>query len=176
MLVDSLFKSLYRPLCLYAAHYLKGDLDTAEDIVQDCFVKFWQLRSKEGNHNSQPSILNSQHFLYTSVHNACIDYLRRQHPEILSFEPYDLDGIISDDEAQMRSFEEAKLWTAIDSLPARQREIFLMSKRDGMTYAEIAHELNLSVKTIEHQISKALHKLRSDSNLSSLYSLLIIAF
>lgn len=115
-------------------------------------------------------------FLYTAVHNACIDYLRRQHPEVLSFEPYDLDGIISDDEAQSQSVEESKLWTAIDSLPTRQREIFLMSKRDGMTYAEIAQELNLSIKTVEHQVSKALRKLRSDSNISSLHSLLIVAF
>lgn len=163
MLVDSLFKTLYRPLCLYAAHYLGGDIDTAEDIVQDCFVSLWQ----HGADSARP-------FLYTAVRNACIDHLRRQHPEVLQFEPADLDSIISDDEAQARSVEEARLWQAIDSLPQRCRDIFLMSKRDGMTYAEIARELGLSIKTVEHQISKALHRLRSDDDLNSLPQLIYV--
>ncbi len=165
MLIDSAFKRLYRPLCLYAAHYLGGDLDTAEDIVQDCFVRLWQHGADD-----------SRAFLYAAVRNASIDHLRRRHPEVLSFEPRDLDGIISDDEAQARSEEEARLWAAIDSLPDRCRRVFLMSKRDGMTYARIAAELGISVKTVEHQVSKALRRLRSDASLSSLHSLLVVAF
>lgn len=165
MLIDSVFKRLYRPLCLYAAHYLSGDLDAAEDVVQDCFVRLWQHGAKD-----------ERAFLYAAVRNACIDSLRRQHPEVVSFEPVDLDVIISDDEAVGRSEEEARLWEAIDALPGRCREIFLMSKRDGMTYTEIAKELNLSPKTVEHQISKALSRLRSDASLSALHSLLFIAF
>lgn len=164
-LIDTVFKRLYRPLCLYAAHYLGGDLDAAEDIVQDCFVRLWQHGADD-----------SRAFLYTAVRNASIDHLRRQHPEVVDFGPKDLDGIISDDEAQARSEEEAGLWAAIGSLPDRCRQIFLMSKRDGMTYADIAAELGLSVKTVEHQVSKALRRLRSDSSLSTLHSLLLVAF
>lgn len=158
MLVDHLFKTLYRPLCLYAAHYLGGDIDSAEDIVQDCFVSLWQHGAKD-----------SRAFLYAAVRNGCIDRLRRRHPEVVQTEPSDLDGIISDNEAMERSEEEeARLWTAIDGLPRRCRDIFLMSKRDGMTYAEIARELGLSVKTVEHQMGKALRRLRSDESISSL--------
>lgn len=67
MLIDSVFKRLYRPLCLYAAHYLSGDLDAAEDVVQDCFVRLWQHGAKD-----------ERAFLYAAVRNACIDSLRRK--------------------------------------------------------------------------------------------------
>ena len=144
--IDLIFQHYYRPLCLYATHYLH-DIDEAEDVVQDCFVK---LISR----NIMPE--NIKAFLYTSVRNAWIDRLRRQSPIDTEISPSDLSGTISDDQAQESSFREAELWTAIELLPERCREIFLMSKRDGMTYREIAEELNLSEKTVEHQISKAL--------------------
>ncbi|MCR5077083.1 MAG: sigma-70 family RNA polymerase sigma factor [Prevotella sp.] len=147
--IDALFKFYYRPLCLYALHYLKGGIDQAEDIVQDCFVRMWEHQPR-----------NPKAFLYAAVRNACIDRLRKANPFLTDVEPADLVGTISDEEAQERSVDEAELWTAIDSLPSRCREIFLMSKRDGMRYREIAEELGLSEKTVEHQIAKALSRLR----------------
>lgn len=158
MLFDILFKRYYRPLCLYAAHYLKGDIAASEDIVQDCFVKLWQQEAKR-------DITDKRAFLYSTVRNACIDTLRRQHPEMTNIDPSDLEEIISDEEAIDRSEQEAKVWETIDALPDRCREVFLMAKRDGMTYNEIAEALNISVKTVEHQISKALKKLRNNKNL-----------
>ena len=62
--------------------------------------------------------------------------------------------------AEEQACIEAKVWTALDSLPPKCREIFLMSKRDGMSYIEIATELQLSVKTVEAQITKAYKRLR----------------
>ena len=143
--IDLIFQQYYRPLCLYATHYLH-DIDEAEDVVQDCFVK---LISR----SIMPE--NIKAFLYTSVRNACIDRMRRQSPIDTEISPSDLSGTISDDQAQESSFREAELWTAIELLPERCREIFLMSKRDGMTYREIAEELNLSEKTVEHQTATA---------------------
>lgn len=70
--------------------------------------------------------------------------------------PSDLQDTITDEEAIARSFHDKRTLTAIESLPDRCREIFLMSKRDGMIYREIACELSISEKTVEHQISKAL--------------------
>ena len=55
---------------------------------------------------------------------------------------------------------EAELWTAIDTLPQRCREVFLLSKRDRLKYREIAERLDISEKTVEHQVSKALKILR----------------
>ena len=164
MLIETTFRKLYRPLCVYAMHYLNGDVEESEDIVQNCFVKLWEVRPD-----------NERAFLYTAVRNACIDHLRRIHPEVMNFAPYDLDGMISDDEARDRSFTEARLWKLIDELPDRCREVFLMSKRDGMKYSEIAAELGISVKTVEHQISKALRRLRDASSDHQLYFVLAIA-
>ena len=166
MLIDALFKQYYRPLCLYAAHYLNGDIVTSEDIVQDCFVKLWQHDDTDKhNISDKRNITEKRAFLYTAVRNACIDTLRCQHPEMTTIDPSDLEGIISDKEAVDRSEREAKVWEIINDLPDRCREVFLMSKRDGMTYNEIAEELGISVKTVEHQISKALKKLRNDKDL-----------
>ena len=117
--IDLIFQQHYRPLCLYATHYLH-DIDEAEDVVQDCFVK---LMSR----SIMP--VNIKAFLYTSVRNACIDRLRRQSPIDTEISPSDLSGTISDNQAQESSFREAELWTAIEKLPERCREIFLMSKR-----------------------------------------------
>ena len=83
-----------------------------------------------------------------------------QNPILQDVSPSDLQGVISDEQAMDSSTREAELWTTIEQLPERCREIFLMSKRDGMTYREIAEELQLSEKTVELQISKALKILR----------------
>lgn len=147
--IETIFKKSYKPLCLYALHYLGGDLNSAEDVVQDCFVKLWEHEPK-----------NQEAYLYTAVRNACIDILRKSTLNT-DIEPSDLESIITDDEAKLRSQKEARLWTAIDNLPEKCRRIFLMSKRDGMKYREIAEELCISEKTVEHQISKAMKRLHS---------------
>ena len=58
------------------------------------------------------------------------------------------------------SFRDARIWKAIDELPEKCREIFLMSKRDGLTNAEIAEEMNISIKTVKNQMTKAFARLR----------------
>lgn len=151
--IDLLFKGFYRPLCLYAVHYLQ-DINAAEDIVGDCFVSLLE-HTKAGKQLDNP-----KSYLYTMVRNACLDRLRKENSFIADFSPTDLEGHISDEEAADRSFHEAKLWAAIDSLPDKCRQVFLMSKRDNMKYQEIAQGLGISEKTVEHHISKALKTLR----------------
>ena len=90
------------------------------------------------------------------VRNRCLDQLRKKGVPTESLKPYDTYGIIDDDDAMERSQTEARLWTAIDSLPEKCREVFILSKRDGLKYEEIADELGLSVNTVRNQISKAL--------------------
>lgn len=149
MNIDHTFRCYYRPLCLYALHYIK-EVETVEDIVQDCFVRLMENQS----------VTNEKAWLYTTVRHACIDRLRMENPFTTDIKPTDMEGALSDDEAMERSLHEAELWTAIDSLPRRCREVFLMSKRDGKRYREIAEELGISEKTVQHQISKALKTLR----------------
>ena len=154
MKADLLFRNYYRPLCLYALHYLKN-VNDVEDVVQDCFLRM--IEANEELHTPRA-------WLYTTVRNRCIDLLRRRNPLPIDIQPEDLDGQISDEEAQERSFREAQLWEAIDELPTRCREVFLLAKRDGLTYREIAQRLELSEKTVEHQVSKALKRLRGQQS------------
>ena len=155
--IDLLFQQFYRPLCMYALHYLQ-DVTQAEDMVQDAFVTMieQQQNGKEIN--------NHKAYLYTTVRNNCLDMIRREQQSVTMVMPQDADGPISDEEAAERSFHEAELWTAIDSLPERCRIIFLMAKRDGKRYREIATELGIAEKTVEHQVSKALKILRGKSD------------
>ena len=146
---DDLFRYNYRPLCLYALHYLQ-DVDLAEDIVQESYAALWE-KLQEGAH-----VLNRKSYLYMMVRNRCLDHLRKKGIPTESLKPYDTYGIIDDDDAQERSQTEARLWTAIDNLPEKCREVFILSKRDGLKYEEIAEELGLSVNTVRNQISKAL--------------------
>ena len=150
---ESLFTYNYRPLCLYALHYL-GEVDASEDIVQECFATLWE-KLQQGT-----EVANRRAYLYMTVRNRCLDQLRKRGIPTESLKPYDTYGIIDDDDAQERSRTEARLWTAIDSLPEKCREVFVMSKRDGLKYEEIAEELGLSVNTVRNQISKALRILK----------------
>lgn len=151
--MESLFHYNYRPLCLYALHYL-GNADSAEDVVQESFAALWE-KLQEG-----VAMSNRKAYLYMMVRNRCLDQLRRKGIPTESLKPYDTYGIIEDDDAQERSQTEARLWTAIDSLPEKCRQIFLMSKRDGLKYMEIADELGISENTVRNQISKALKILK----------------
>ena len=150
---ESLFTYNFRPLCLYALHYL-GDVDASEDIVQECFATLWE-KLQQGT-----EVSNRRAYLYMTVRNRCLDQLRKKGIPTESLKPYDTYGLIDDDDAQERSLTEARLWTAIDSLPEKCREVFVMSKRDGLKYEEIAEELGLSVNTVRNQISKALKILK----------------
>ena len=150
---DDLFRYNYRPLCMYALHYLQ-DVDLSEDIVQESYTALWE-KLQEGTH-----VFNRKSYLYMMVRNRCLDHLRKKGIPTESLKPYDTYGIIDDDDAQERSQTEARMWTAIDSLPEKCREVFILSKRDGLKYEEIAEELNLSVNTVRNQISKALKVLK----------------
>ena len=142
------FKSLYLPLGMYALR-LTGDPDIAEDLVQEAFVRAWELM-KEGK-----EISAFKAWMYRCVHNSCIDRMRCNSscspiPENFDVEQEDIDT----------SERDAAVWKAIDELPERCRHIFLMSKRDGLSNDEIAVELGLSVKTVKNQLTKALSRLR----------------
>ncbi|MDF9829965.1 RNA polymerase sigma-70 factor [Parabacteroides sp. PF5-6] len=147
------FKSLYKPLCLFALRYLE-QTDDAEDIVQQAFADAWEKQTQG------MTILNLKAYLYQTVKNRSLTLLT-QNPHLRTID--DLPDIAADNgEEQVATAErDARLWEAIDSLPAGRRRIFLLAKRDGKRYQEIADELHLSVKTVENQMGKALKALRS---------------
>lgn len=159
--IDRLFRLYYRPLCLYATHYLKDPV-AVEDIVQDAFEALWEKMAVSDVHSPKS-------YLYAVVRNSCVSKIRvGKHIQEDIF-PEDLSGIISDEEAEDRAFSESALWRAIDALPNKRRQMLLMEKRDGMSCAEIASELGVSEGTVKNQISRALKSLRKKGKANYLY-------
>lgn len=142
------FRRLYLPLGMYALR-LVNDTDVAEDMVQDAFMKAWLYLENGGE------IGHFSSFMYKSVRNICLSYLRDRR------EMLDESNMPEAGEEEIdTSFRDARIWEAIDSLPEKCREIFLMSKRDGLTNEKIAEELGISIKTVKNQMTKAFSRLR----------------
>jgi len=159
-----IYLSYYPKLLRFATEYvlLKED---AENIVQDLFVSLWENKYLLANAEN----LNA--YLFKLVRNRCIDFLRVKIREkdrnlriqeifeielklkLDSLEDFDKQGYNEDNLARLIS-------EAINSLPERCRQIFVMSKIEKMKYNEIADQLNLSINTIEKQVGIALKKLR----------------
>lgn len=141
------YKHLYRPLGMYALRLI-GDVDEAEDIVQEVFGTLVD----RGN---DVSVATVKPYLYRAVHNRALNWLRDNRGE------ESIEGIEEVTEEDIDTSErDARLWVEIGRLPQRCREVFLMAKRDGLSHAEIAEELGISVKTVENQMTKALSRLR----------------
>ena len=146
------FRCLYRPLNMYALRYTEN-LDDAEDIVQQAFSDVWEKLV------GGTSIQNLKAYMYQTVRNRSLTLVTNRQTHCETTELTDLEDL-TEEERIIRSERDARLWTAIDHLPTERKKIFLLSKRDGLTYQEIATELGISIKTVEHQISKALKTLR----------------
>lgn len=146
------FRCLYRPLNMYALRYTEN-LDDAEDIVQQAFSDVWEKLT------GGTPVQNLKAYMYQAVRNRSLSLIANRQAHCEAAELTDLEDL-TEEERIIRSERDARLWTAIDHLPTEQKRIFLLSKRDGLTYQEIATELGISIKTVEHQISKALKTLR----------------
>ena len=149
--IERLFKNNWDPLCMFSLHFV-GDVDTAEDVVMDCFLKL----SERIGHGED--ILTPKHYLYQMVRNGSLDKARHVGQTVQLTETSRTSEDL--DDVSERSVREARLWTAIDSLPPVRREVLLMSKRDGMHNDEISQTLGISVKTVEAHLYKAYKTLR----------------
>lgn len=149
---EGAFKRWYQPLCLFSLRYITST-DDAEDIVQQTFTEVWaKLRAGE-------CIENLKSYLFQAVKHRSLSFA--MHTETLIPAEGLLDVADESEEEAIREAEEhARLWRAIDTLPPARREIFLLSKRDGLKQQEIADRLHLSLKTVENQMGKALKSLR----------------
>tara|TARA_R110002050_G_scaffold14376_16_gene45446 strand:+ start:2685 stop:3278 length:594 start_codon:yes stop_codon:yes gene_type:complete len=135
---------------------LTHDHAQAEDILQNVFLKTWEKRKKLGIHSSL------QNFLFKSVYNEFINlYKKNRSTMILEqkyFESLEKAVHIHDDQ----SFEViiAQITKEIQNLPPKCQQIFVLSKKEGLTNIEISEYLNVSIKTVEAQITKAFGILR----------------
>lgn len=141
--------------------------EEAEHIVQDLFIYLWEHR------DVLSSLRNINAYLFTLARNRCIDYLRREvnrednrgalsevenrelQLKLYSLEMFDEDRLSEADVEEL-------LHRAINSLPERCREIFIMSRLQNLRYKEIASRLDISPNTVENQIAIALRKLKDE--------------
>ena len=145
------FRRLYLPLGMYALR-LCGNTAQAEELVQEAFLKLW-AKIEEGL-----EIDDFKAYAYGAVRNEALHWLRDcgRREEAVDNLPE-----LSDEQIDT-SERDAALWRAIEALPERCRRVFLLSKRDGLSHAEIADEMGISVKTVENQITKAYSRLRGE--------------
>ncbi|MFA5417262.1 MAG: RNA polymerase sigma-70 factor [Bacteroidales bacterium] len=153
---EELYREYYTPLCYYCLRFV-GKHDDAEEIVQGVFFKIW-LKRDELNINS-----SIKSYLYRSVQNYAINHLHlqksrgRHHLEdCTETEEPNINGLEMLEEEELNT----RIKKAIASLPERRRIIFELSRFSDLKYHQIADQLEISVKTVEAQMAKALQSLR----------------
>lgn len=154
---ELLFRKYYIRLCCFANKFL-NDPEEARDVVQQVFTKIW-----EGRQDIDPEeSLNA--YLFRITQNICINKLRRSKVESKYAEIYKLVYIdhrqISPFESLMSDELEKNITIAVAKIPPRCKRVFELSRIEGLKYIEIAAVLNISIKTVETQMSKALQILR----------------
>jgi RNA polymerase sigma-70 factor, ECF subfamily len=155
---DYVFNYYYSSLCAYSMQYL-NDHDAVEDLVQDFFVSLWI-----GANNLQIRT-SLKSYLFTGVKNRCLDILRHQKV-FEKYKSYSMFSSETEDRSADHYFAESELRQAIQKslqkLPPRGREIFELSRSQGMSNQEISEKLGISKRTVELQISNSLKILRKE--------------
>ena len=139
------------------------DEKVAEEIVQDSFMKLWEIRETLNDR------FNIRNFLYTITKNNCLNYLRNQktalkHQENLKYLEMQFNYEALEKLGNYVEFEELRLKIdlAINSLPDDLRETFMLSRFEDLQYKEIAEKLSVSIKTVESRMTKSLKILRHE--------------
>jgi RNA polymerase sigma-70 factor, ECF subfamily len=153
---EMLFRSHFSGLCFFAQKYVK-DFETAKEIVQDAFLSLWEKRSSIDMDRPVKS------YLTMVIHNKCTNYLRDNR----KFDSYilNLENLLEVPEyegadSMVENELKAKIEAALVELPEKCREIFILNRYENLKYQEIADKLQISVKTVETQMSKALQHMR----------------
>lgn len=154
---EKIFKEYFIVLCAFANKYIH-DTDEAKDIVHQVYMNLWEKRNEIRMNQSIRS------YLYTSVHNRCLNYIRDHKKFIYDDYPdskeYLNSFIESPDYLELEELR-SHIYKALHELPEGCRKIFALSRFDGKKYKEIAQELGISIKTVETQMSKALKHMKS---------------
>ena len=149
-----LFYDFFAPLCVFAHRYLE-EMETCEDIVQETFYRIWK------NRKDLDIQISARNFLITSVRNACLDLIRKQEIEKRWIEKR-LEEDTEEEYEDLYTTQELELLLnqALDKLPEQVASTFRMNRFGGKTYMEIAEEKQISVKTVEAYMTRALKFLR----------------
>lgn len=161
---ESLYELYYSKLKRYVQNYVL-DQNDAENIVHDIFTELWERRNGLASHS------NIFAWLYLATKNRCLNFLKRKN-----LSKHIADNIAAQHNAELRLNLQALEWDevtvysaedveeainrALEKLPERCRQIFVMSRFEGKKHRQIAEELNITVNTVETQMGLAYKKLR----------------
>ena len=153
---DYLFDTYYKGLSVFANKYVKN-VEVAEDIVQELFIKVWNKREQLDVNTSLKS------YLFQSVYNSCLNHLKhlKIRDNYKKYISYNNTNELQHDTLVEEEFK-SRIYNSIESLPEKCKIIFKLSRFEGLKYKEIAEKRNISIKTVKGQIGKALKTLRHD--------------
>jgi RNA polymerase sigma-70 factor, ECF subfamily len=155
---ETLFRTYYKRLHGFAYTYVR-QVETAEDIVQSVFLKIWAERECWSPRGTVQS------YLFSAVRNEALNILR--HKQVIADTENEVIQMFCELKNQKQPYEQADLSVfqnqvqkGIELLPSRCRQIYLLNRRSGLTYTEIAEYLGISINTVNTQMGRALQFLR----------------
>ena len=156
-----IYRAFYGKVFTFVLSLVKSKAN-AQDITQNIFMKLWK------NRKNLEHIKSMDDYLFILSKNACMDYFRKasRKKEISTdvFDEFLLSRIVSSSEKRIDALSDIEeLRHVIESLPSKRRDIFIMSRFDGLSNDEIASILGVSKKTVENQISLATKKIKISS-------------
>ena len=160
---EFLFTTYYPRLRNYASHFI-ADVDDVEDIIQDGFVNLW-------NRRAMLTGVSLSSMLFTMVRNGCLNFLKHKaiaegynarELQLLNGSEalYNYDFLGSADEELLYDELQRQIADVLRRLPERSRQVFVMSRFEGLKNKEIAERLDISVKVVEKHVTKSLAMLR----------------
>jgi RNA polymerase sigma-70 factor (ECF subfamily) len=158
-LFNESFNQHFDALHRYAYTLLK-DSDRASDAVQHVFIKWWE------NQTAVADLQEARKYLFTAVYRSCLNVIRNEkvkQEHALAYSQEQMATTHFQDGMEVEELNQ-KIKQVIEDLPSQCRLIFCMSRLEEKKYSEIAADLNLSVKTVEAQMGKALKILREKLN------------
>lgn len=157
-ILEEVYKKHHKLLCNHALNLI-GDMDTAQDIVQEVFVKVWKNmeRIEMGDY--------FKYYLLKATTSTSLNYLERNKRLTRVKEEVKIsmtqNGHTNDDPAHLQELK-SSIRKAIDKLPPKCKTVYLLCRQEDLSYKEVADQLDISVKTVENQMGIALKKLRAD--------------
>lgn len=153
--LKKLYHTYYADLCRYCLRIVNNASD-AEEIVQEVIINIWERRDSL-------NIISFKSYLYTAVKFRAINLLKSQIKKADLFTE-NFEDIVSEDPGIVSEMEHSELLialqNAIENLPLKCKTVYSLSRNAGLSYKEIAQELDISVKTVENHMAVALKRIR----------------